>query len=84
METTLFLSVWAIAVKLLLPMIGAILLGAVLASVLRIWTQLDDQAVSFVGRAVGLIVFLLIVSGSYFRPILEFTEQTWGNSIYYR
>jgi flagellar biosynthesis protein FliQ len=71
--------VWSIAFKLLLPMLGAILIGGISAAALRMWTQLDEQSVSFMGRLAGIIIFFLVMSDSYFRPVVEFASQTWGN-----
>lgn len=84
METVLFLTVWNLALKLLLPPLGAILLGAMVASFLRIWTQLDDHSISFIGRVAAFVLFLMVVSDGYFRPVVEFAQQTWGKSAYYQ
>lgn len=83
MESVLFLTAWSLGLKLLLPPLAAILLGAMLAAVLRVWTQLDDQVISFLGRLAGLVVFLMVMSEGYFRPVVEFAEQTWGKSAFY-
>ncbi len=84
METVLFLTVWNLAVKLLLPPLGAILVGAMLASFLRIWTQLDDAAISFVGRISALILFLMFSVSGYFQPVVQFAQETWSKSAYYQ
>ena len=82
MESVLFFTVWGLGLKLILPILGAILAGSLCASVLRLWTQLDDQVISFVGRLAGLVLFLMVMSESYFRPVVEFAEQTWTKNAF--
>lgn len=84
METVLFLTVWNLALKLLLPPLGAILMGAMVASFLRIWTQLDDISISFLGRVAGFVLFLMFAANGYFQPVVQFAQETWSKSAYYQ
>lgn len=78
MDISLFFAMWSLALKLLWPILGAILLGALVAAFLRLWTQLDEPAISFVGRAAGLVLFFFVVSSSFFQPLLDFTQHSWS------
>ncbi len=66
-----------------MPLLGAIGVGALLAGVLRVATQIDDAAIGFIGRFAGLSVFLLFLSNGLFQQVYQFALRVWGGSDFY-
>jgi flagellar biosynthesis protein FliQ len=57
--------------------------GGFIAGILRVATQIDDQAISFVGRFAGVALLFYFASSSYSSQILEFTARIWGGADLY-
>ena len=83
-SSSLVVNAFQLVVGLSLPLLLAILAGALLSGVFRVVTQIDDPAISFVGRLAGLAVFLFLAAGSATGDILSFGASLWGTVSYYQ
>ena len=62
----------------------AALVGAAIAGVLRVVTQIDDQVISFAGK-LACVSLLFYLVGTYFSSeLIEFASALWGRSEYYK
>ena len=84
METAQLINALFFALHLSVPVLVAVLCGALAAAVLRVATQIDDQAVSFTGKLAGLIVLGYFAGGRFFAELFAYTADIWGNPSLYQ
>ena len=83
METTQFINTLIFAAYLTIPVMAAVLGGALVAAILRVSTQIDDQAVAFAGRLAGFVLLVYFAAGRFISEITSFTSGFWGNTSFY-
>ena len=83
MDLTLIANAFRLAFVLCIPIIGAVLAGALVAGIFRAVTQIDDSAISVAGKLAGLAVFLYLGSVYLSSEIVKFTEALWGRAEYF-
>lgn len=82
-DTSLFVSGLQLAIHLSIPILLAILGGAIIAGIFRVATQIDDQLIGLLGRLSGLAVFLYLSAPSIFNQLTQFASRVWGGSDFY-
>lgn len=83
MEGTILISALRLVLWASLPVLGAILSGALVMGVLRVATQIDEALLGFLGRFGGLAMFFYLASGQLTGRVLEFAARLWGGSDFY-
>lgn len=83
METVLFANALRLAVHASIPLLAAIGAGALLSGVLRVATQIDDAAISFIGKFAALSMLLLWGSSMVVSQVAQFGLRVWSGMDFY-
>ena len=83
MELSLVINALGLLAYLTGLVLVAALVGAVLAGVLRMITQIDDNLLSFLGKLVFVGIFIYLASGYFSNELSDFAEASWGRAEYY-
>jgi flagellar biosynthesis protein FliQ len=67
-----------LAILVVLPIVGAALVGSLVASVLAMVTGLQDQTIAVIARTLAVIVAAVLVVESAAGEIRELTSQWWA------
>ena len=66
-----------------IPLLGAVLVGALVAGVLRVATQIEDTSISYVGRFAGVAILLYLTSDGLIKELISITARIWGGADFY-
>jgi flagellar biosynthesis protein FliQ len=83
MDSSLLVNALMYAVYLSVPVLVAVLCGALVAGVLKVATQIDDQAVNFAGKLTAVALLMYLAAGRFVDGITAYTAGIWGNSNLY-
>lgn len=83
MESVLLSNALQLVVQVLLPIFGAVLVGALLSGVLRVATQIEDPAVSLAGRLAAVCVFFSVAGRPLAEKLFKFALSIWSGADYY-
>lgn len=67
-----------LAILLVLPIVGAALVGSLVASMLATMTGLQDQTVALIARTLAVIVAAVLVVESAAEEARAFTSRWWA------
>ncbi|HQH27399.1 MAG TPA: flagellar biosynthetic protein FliQ [Oligoflexia bacterium] len=84
MDTTQIINALLFTVHLSVPVLLAVICGALVAAVLRVTAQIDDQVISFTGKLAGLFLVGYFALGRFFSELFAFTASAWGNLSLYQ
>ena len=83
-DQTIIFGALRFIVYLSAPFVAAAVVGAVIAGILRVTTQIEDASISFAGKLAAVSVFLYLAAGRYSNEIIEYTQSLWGRiDLYY-
>ena len=71
-------------VRISAPIVLAALVGAFVAGLLRVITQIDDAILSYAGKLCAIAVLAYFMAGYVYSDVVEFTEHIWAGNTYYR
>lgn len=83
MDVSIVINALQLVFFLSLPVLAAALLGALLAGVVQVVTQIEDHSISFFGKITGVLLILFVMSSYYSSELLEFTRRIWGGVDFY-
>lgn len=84
LDISLVIGAIRLVVWLSAPFVIAALVGALLAGVLRVVTQIEDAAISFAGKISAVAVLFYLYGAVYSNKLFEYTQNLWGRSdLYY-
>ena len=72
-----------LSATVLLPIIGFLLLGALVAGLLRAATQIDDPVLSLAGKFLALAILLSLGTDYLFTDVVSFAERIWGGDDFF-
>ena len=78
MESALLANALRLVVSTSVPLLAAIGTGALIAGILRVATQIDDAAISFIGRFTALGILVLWGSSLVVPQVAQFTLRLWS------
>ena len=78
MESALLANALRLVVSVSVPILVAIGIGALIAGFLRVATQIDDAAISFIGKFAALGVLLMWGSSLVVKQVAQFTLRLWS------
>ena len=84
MNSDLMINALQLAGFVIAPALLAISIGAIIAGILRLSTQIDDPVIGFAGKIAGISLFLYLASAHFTRELLSFTARVWGGSDFYQ
>lgn len=84
MDWTLVTNALGLSWNSSLPYVVLILLGAGIAGIFQVATQIQDEAIGFAGRFFALIFAIYIFGSQTSTTIIEFTQRVWGGVEFFR
>ena len=78
MESALLANALRLVVNASIPLLVAIGIGAIVAGVLRVATQIDDAAISFIGKFAALSLLLLWGTSLFVPKVAQFALGMWS------
>ncbi len=57
--------------------------GALVAGIVRVTTQIEDKVLGLVGRLSGVSLFLYFLSSTYSSQVADFSARVWGGADFY-
>lgn len=79
MDFSLLLGALSVLMHLSIPIAVVVVVAAALGGILRVSTQIDDSAISFVAKAFAIYVLLYLSYPTYSAKIVDFTKNVWGS-----
>jgi len=84
MESVLLANALKLVAHLCVPILAAVGVGALLGGIIRVLTQIDDAAISFIMRFASLSALLLWGSTGIGREVYQFAMRLWsGQDLYH-
>ena len=77
-SVTLVVGALRFIVSMSVPFILAALCGALIAGILRVVTQIEENVVSFTGKFAAVCFLLFLFGSTYSRKLFEYTESLWS------
>ena len=84
MDYSLVISAFQLVFYLSLPVFAAALGGALVAGVLQVTTQIEDQSISFFAKFAAVAVLFFVATAYFSSEILTFTQRVWAGVDYYQ
>ena len=84
MDYSIVINAFQLVFYLSLPVLGAALGGALLAGVLQVATQIEDQSISLAARLGAVVLLLFFATSYFFNEIIGFTQRIWGGADFYQ
>lgn len=84
MDYSVVVNALYLVVGLSVPILAAVLAGALLAGVLQTVTQIEDPAFGFFSRLAGAVLALMITGSYVANQLTSFTVRIWGGMDFYR
>jgi flagellar biosynthesis protein FliQ len=70
-------SAMLVAAKLAMPLLLTALVVGVVVSLLQTVTQIQEMTLSFVPKAIGVAVVLIVAGNWMLRELVNYSEQLW-------
>lgn len=83
MEEMLLINALKLSVHIGTWIIGAMVIGGVLAGIFRVVTQIEDPVIGLCGRFIGLMVLFYAYSSSLSKEIFQFALRVWSGTDFY-
>lgn len=80
----LFFNALEMFFHLVLPILGAILCGGILAGIFQALTQIQDRVIGLAAKLSSFGLACYLFSGEIARSFTEFTTRIWGGADLYR
>jgi type III secretory pathway component EscS len=78
MDVSIVASALGLVMSLVLPVILAAAVGALLAGLFRVVTQIEDPIFGYLGRLLGVAVVLYVFQSYFSDKLMEFATRLWG------
>ena len=83
MDYSILINAFQLVFYLSLPVLAAALGGALVAGVLQVVTQVEDQVIGFIGRLSAIIILFVLATAYFSNEVLGFTQRVWGGTDFY-
>ncbi len=80
MDSAMVIGAFRLLGHLSLPVLAAVCVGALVAGIVRVTTQIDDPSLGALGRLSGLAALLLIGSKWWLEDVVRFAARIWGGA----
>lgn len=67
----------ALALQLMLPLVGVALAAGIIAGFLRTVTRLEDGAINFSLKLAAVVGVLYLFSGAFMNSLLDLARRSW-------
>ncbi len=84
MATIDIIEALRLTLSLILPLLGVMLAGALIAGILRVAMQIEDGLISFVGKLIAVLAFLYLASSSSVVSVTDYATRIWGGNNSYK
>jgi len=84
MDFSVFVNALSFTLTLAFPLLAGILSGALVMGFLQVATQVNDVAISLVGRLTGFSLALYLFGSGVTTQLLDYTSRIWGGADFYR
>ena len=84
MDYSIVITAFQLVFYLSLPVLAAALGGALVAGVLQVATQIEDQLIGFVGKFAAVVLLLFFATAYFSNEVLGFTQRVWGGADFYQ
>lgn len=84
MPEYLFSSALGLYAQAVIPLLVAVLVGAIVMGIIQAMTLVRDPSLGFVGRLGAVMILCVMASGMVSSPVLEFAKRMWGGADLFR
>ena len=83
MESVLVANALQLFTHLCIPVLGAIVAGAVLSGVLRVATQIEDASIQLAGKLCAVAVLFTLTGNKLSQQVMQLAMRLWGGADFY-
>ncbi len=83
MEAAMVVGAFRLLASLSLPLLAAVIGGALIAGAFRVSTQIDDPSLGLAGRLFGFAVLLSMGAKWWLGDVINFASRLWGGGDIY-
>ena len=78
MDVSIIASALGLVMSLVLPVVLAAAVGALIAGLFRVITQIEDPIFGYIGRLLGVGAVLYLFQSYFSDKLMEFATRLWG------
>jgi type III secretory pathway component EscS len=83
MNLYLVLHTLSLYIQLVMPLVGVTFAAGLIIGWLQSALRIEDPAISFAGRLLGIVGLFFMLQSYYAQVILEFARRLWGGKDYF-
>ena len=84
MDFSIVISALQLVFYLSIPIVAMALAGALVAGILQVTTQIEDQVIGFAAKFSAVALLFFLASAYFSHEVLGFTQRIWGGADFYQ